>query len=51
MLVPVGVVYGKASGATKLARRTSVGSIPISTANRSMARSMAAVASGRPAPR
>ena len=32
-------------------RRTSAGSIPISAANRSIARSIAAVASGRPAPR
>ena len=32
-------------------RRTSAGSMPISAANRSIARSIAAVASGRPAPR
>ena len=49
--VPVGVVYGNASAATRFLRRTSAGSMPISTANRSTARSMAAVASGRPAPR
>ena len=32
-------------------RRTSAGSIPISAANASIARSIACVASGRPAPR
>ncbi len=37
--------------ATRLRRRTSIGSMPISAANRSIARSMAAAASGRPAPR
>ena len=45
------VVYGKASAGMRLTRRTSAGSMPISAAKRSMARSMAAVASGRPAPR
>jgi hypothetical protein len=45
------VVYGKASGGTTFRRRTSAGSIPISAANRSTARSIAAAASGRPAPR
>ena len=35
----------------KLRRRTSAGSIPISAANMSTARSTSAVASGRPAPR
>ena len=35
----------------KFLRRTSGGSIPISAANMSMARSIACVASGRPAPR
>ncbi|CAB4999324.1 unannotated protein [freshwater metagenome] len=35
----------------RLMRRTSAASIPISAANMSMARSIAAVASGRPAPR
>ena len=45
------MVNGKASGATKLLRRTSAGSSPTSAANRSIARSTVAVASGRPAPR
>ena len=35
----------------KLRRRTSAGSMPISAANMSIARSIACVASGRPAPR
>ena len=35
----------------KFRRRTSAGSSPISTANRSSARSIACAASGRPAPR
>ena len=36
---------------SRFVRRTSVGSRPISAANRSMARSTAAVASGPPGPR
>ena len=43
--VPVPLVNGKASGAGRLRRRTSAGSMPISAANRSTALSMAAVAS------
>ena len=35
----------------KFLRRTSAGSMPISAANMSIARSTSAVASGRPAPR
>ena len=42
---------GNASDAKRLRRRTSAGSRPISAANRSIARSIACVASGRPAPR
>src|SRR4051794_11386499 len=38
-------------GGIRLRRRTSTGSMPISAANRSIARSIAAAASGRPAPR
>jgi hypothetical protein len=49
--MPDSVVMGKRSGAMKLRRRTSAGSIPISAAKASTARSMAAAASGRPAPR
>ena len=45
------VVCGSVNGAIRLTRRTSAGSIPISAAKMSIARSMAAVASGRPAPR
>ena len=48
---PPGVLYGYTSSASRFLRRTSAGSISISAANRSMARSMAAAASGRPAPR
>ena len=47
----VGVVTGSANGAMRLRRRTATGSSPTSAANRSIARSIAAVASGRPAPR
>ncbi len=42
---------GNASFAMKFLRRTSAGSIPISAANTSSARSIACDASGRPAPR
>jgi hypothetical protein len=42
---------GTVNGGSRLRRRTSAGSTPISAANRSIARSTAAVASGRPAPR
>ena len=38
---------GTCSGAIRFFRRTSAGSMPISVANRSTARSMAAVASGQ----
>jgi hypothetical protein len=48
---PARRLYGNASEGTRLRRRTSTGSMPISAANRSIARSIAAVASGRPAPR
>ena len=47
----MGVVRGSSNRASRLRRRTSAGSIPSSVANRSTARSIAAVASGRPAPR
>jgi hypothetical protein len=50
-VAPVGVTKGKASFGTRFRRRTSAGSMPISRAKRSIPRSMAAVASGRPAPR
>ena len=49
--LPVGVVNGNDSGGMKLRRRSSLGSIPISAANTSIIRSIASVASGRPAPR
>ena len=49
--MPDTVVWGNAPGSRKLRRRTSAGSISTSAANRSTARSMAEVASGRPAPR
>ena len=39
------------AGGTKLRRRTSAGSMPISAAKRSTMRSIATAASGRPAPR
>ena len=42
---------GNDSGGMKLRRRSSLGSIPISAANTSTIRSIASVASGRPAPR
>ena len=45
------VVSGNASGWRKLRRRTSAGSAPISVAYRSITRSIAWAASGRPAPR
>ena len=45
------VVYGSVKRGTRLRRRTSAGSMPISAANRSTMRSMATAASGRPAPR
>ena len=45
------VVIGSENGGTRFRRRTSTGSSPVSSANRSMARSIAATASGRPAPR
>ena len=48
---PDGLSYGKLSGGRKLRRRTSAGSMPSSSATRSIARSMTYVASGRPAPR
>ena len=48
---PDAVVTGNASAGMRLRRRTSAGSSPISAANRSIARSIACVASGRPAPR
>src|SRR5438045_2652584 len=48
-MAPVLVWKGNLSGAMKLRRLTSAGSMPISAANRSTARSTAAVASGRPA--
>ena len=50
-MAPEAVVNGKASGEMKFLRRTSAGSSPISAAKRSTARSIAWVASGRPAPR
>ncbi len=50
-MAPVEVEYGNWSFLIRFTRRTSAGSIPISVANRSMARSIAAAASGRPAPR
>ena len=46
-----GTVPGTANGGIRLMRRTSTASMPISAAKRSIARSTAAVASGRPAPR
>ena len=45
------VVYGSVNRGTRLRRRTSAGSMPISAAKRSTMRSMATAASGRPAPR
>ena len=48
---PLHAVYGYASVAMKLRRRSSSGSMPILAASASIARSMAYVASGRPAPR
>ena len=44
------VVYGSRKRGTRLRRRTSAGSMPISAANRSTIRSMATAASGRPGP-
>src|SRR5437667_8087517 len=45
------VLNGNASDGMKFLRRTSAGSIPISSASRSMMRSISNAASGRPAPR
>ena len=45
------MVCGSSNFGRRLRRRTSTGSIPSSAANRSIARSTAAIASGRPAPR
>ena len=42
---------GEGVGGRRFLRRTATGSMPISWANRSTMRSMAAAASGRPAPR
>ena len=50
-MAPNEVGCGSVNLASRFFRRTSAGRRPISAANRSMARSMAAVASGRPAPR
>ena len=46
-----GVVRGNSSGASRLRRRSSAGSMPSSAAARSTIRSRLSVASGRPAPR
>ena len=45
------MVYGSVNLGTRLMRRTSAGSIPISSVYRSTMRSIATAASGRPAPR
>ena len=50
-MAPVAVLCGNASFGMKFLRRTSIGSIPISAANRSIMRSSDCDASGRPAPR
>ena len=50
-MAPPLLVNGSVKAGSRLRRRTSAGSMPISAANRSIARSITAVASGRPAPR
>ena len=50
-MAPEAVLYGNESRGIRFRRRSSTGSIPSSAASMSIARSIACVASGRPAPR
>ena len=50
-MAPNAVVCGSVNLGSRFFRRTSAGSTPAASANRSIARSIAAAASGRPAPR